>query len=64
MPYLHSLDLRREMPEELNATDHWNSVKSFIFYKRSSEVAVNNWEEQELALLLYTFFRCVFRGCN
>ncbi len=49
--YLHSLDLRREMQEGLNVIENWNSVNSFIFYGRSSEIATNNREEQEIAVL-------------
>ncbi len=49
--FLHSLELRREIHEELNVIENWNSANSFIFYARSSEIATNNREEQEIAVL-------------
>ena len=49
--FLHSIDLRREIQEGLNVIENWNSANSFIFYGRSSEIATNNREEQEIAML-------------
>ena len=49
--FLHSIDLRREIQEGLNVIENWNSANSFIFYGRSSEIATNNREEQEIAVL-------------
>jgi TnpA family transposase len=49
--FLHSLELRREIHEGLNVIENWNSANSFIFYGRSSEIATNNREEQEMAVL-------------
>ena len=49
--FLHSPDLRREMHEGLNVIENWNSANSFIFYGRSSEIATNDREEQEMAVL-------------
>jgi TnpA family transposase len=49
--FLHSPELRREIQEGLNVIENWNSANSFIFYGRSSEIATNNREEQEMAVL-------------
>lgn len=49
--FLHSLELRREIHEGLNVIENWNSANSFIFYGRSSEIATNNREDQEMAVL-------------
>ena len=49
--YLRSLELRREIHEGLNVVEHWNSVNTFIFYGRSSEIATNRREDQEIAML-------------
>jgi TnpA family transposase len=49
--FLHSIELRREIHEGLNVVENWNSANSFIFYGRSSEIATNNREDQEIAVL-------------
>lgn len=49
--FLHSLELRREIQEGLNVIENWNSANSFIFYGRSSQIATNNRDEQEIAVL-------------
>jgi len=49
--FLYSLELRREIQEGLNVIENWNSANSFIFYGRSSEIATNNRDEQEIAVL-------------
>jgi len=49
--YLHSPELRREIHEGLNVIETWNSVNSFIFYGRSSEIATNNRQAQEISVL-------------
>jgi TnpA family transposase len=49
--YLHSLELRREIQEGLNVVENWNSANSFIFYGRSSEIATNDRQAQEISVL-------------
>lgn len=49
--FLHSLELRREIHEGLNVIENWNSANGFIFYGRGSEIATNNREDQEIAVL-------------
>ena len=43
--YLQSKPLRREIHEELNVVENWNTANSFIFYGKG-EVASNRFAEQ------------------
>ncbi|MGC1951140.1 MAG: Tn3 family transposase [Gammaproteobacteria bacterium] len=49
--YLHSEELRQEIQEGLNVVENWNSANDFIWYGKGGEVATNNREEQERAIL-------------
>ncbi|NNJ12344.1 Tn3 family transposase, partial [Chloroflexales bacterium ZM16-3] len=49
--YLQSEALRREIHEGLNVIESWNGANSFVFYGRGGEIATNQHEDQELALL-------------
>jgi TnpA family transposase len=49
--YLQSEALRREINEGLNVVESWNNANSFIFYGKSSEIATNRLEDQEVAVL-------------
>ena len=49
--YLNSLEMRREIHEGLCVIENWNSANNFIFFARSSEIATNNREAQEIAVL-------------
>ncbi len=49
--YLQSEALRREINEGLNVVENWNNANSFIFYGKSSEIATNRLEDQEVAVL-------------
>jgi hypothetical protein len=48
---LRFLALRREIQEDLNVIEHWNSVNDFILFGKSSEIATNRREDQELTTL-------------
>jgi len=48
---LRFLALRREIQEGLNVIEHWNSVNDFILFGKSSEIATNRREDQELTML-------------
>ena len=49
--YLQKEELRQEIHEGLNVVERWNSANSFIFYGKSSEIATNRLEDQEIAVL-------------
>lgn len=49
--YLHSEALRQEIQEGLNVVENWNSANDFIWYGKGGEIATNNREEQEIAIL-------------
>lgn len=49
--YLHSEALRREIEEGLNVIENWNSANGFIFFGKGGEIATNQREDQELAIL-------------
>jgi TnpA family transposase len=49
--YLRFPALRREIQEGLNVIEHWNSVNDFILFGKSSEIATNRREDQELTML-------------
>ncbi|NDI36290.1 Tn3 family transposase [Chengkuizengella sediminis] len=47
--YLYSEEIRREIHEGLNTVEHWNSVNSYIFYGKNSEIRSNSIEDQEVS---------------
>jgi TnpA family transposase len=49
--YLHDKTVRQEVQGGLNVIENWNSANSFIYFGKSGEIASNNPEEQELAVL-------------
>src|SRR6266567_6160254 len=49
--YLNSEALRQEIEEGLNVIENWNSANDFIWYGKGGEIATNNKEEQEIAIL-------------
>ncbi len=49
--YLNSEALRQEIEEGLNVIENWNGANNFIWYGKGGEIAVNNKEDQELAIL-------------
>jgi len=49
--YLHSEALRQEIEEGLNVIENWNSANDFIWYGKGGEIATNNREDQEIAIL-------------
>ena len=49
--YLSSAALRQEIEEGLNVIENWNSANDFIWYGKGGEIATNNKEEQEIAVL-------------
>jgi hypothetical protein len=44
-------ELRREIHEGLNVVENWNSANGFIFYGRAGELATNQREDAEVAML-------------
>jgi TnpA family transposase len=49
--YLRSPALRREINEGLNVIENWNSANDFILFGKSSEIASNRRDDQELTML-------------
>ena len=49
--YLRSEALRREINEGLNVVENWNSANDFILFGKSSEIASNRRDDQELTML-------------
>jgi TnpA family transposase len=49
--YLDSLELRKEIHSGLNIVENWNSVNSFIFYGKKSEINSKSRDEQEYSML-------------
>ena len=49
--YLNSEALRQEIEEGLNVIENWNSANDFIWYGKGGEIATNNKEDQERAIL-------------
>lgn len=49
--YLMSEELRIEIHEALNVVERLNSIMSFIFYGRLSEISTNKTEDQELSVV-------------
>jgi len=49
--YLYSEALRQEIEEGLNVIENWNSANDFIWYGKGGEIATNNRDEQERAIL-------------
>lgn len=49
--YLSSIELRQEIHSGLNIVENWNSLNDFIFYGKKSEIASNNYDEQEYSML-------------
>ena len=49
--YLGSKELRHEIQEGLNVIENWNSANDFAWYGKGGELAVNNREDQEIAIL-------------
>ncbi len=49
--YLNSEALRQEIQEGLNVVENWNSANGFIWYGKGGEIAVNDREDQTIAIL-------------
>ncbi|MFD0769144.1 Tn3 family transposase [Bacillus sp. CGMCC 1.60114] len=49
--YLHFEEVRREIHEGLNTVEQWNSVNSYIFYGKNSEIRFNSLDDQEVSTL-------------
>ena len=49
--YLHSEALRQEIHEGLNVVERWNGANNFILYGKSSEIATNSLDEQQVTVL-------------
>lgn len=43
--------MRQEIEEGLNVIENWNSANDFIWYGKGGEIATNNKEDQETAIL-------------
>lgn len=48
---LNSEALRQEKQEGLNVVENWNSANDFVWYGKGGEIATNNRDEQEIAIL-------------
>lgn len=58
--YLMHRSVRREIQEGLNVVESWNSGNSFVFYGKRGEVATNDPDAQEIAVLsLHLLQACV-----
>ena len=64
--------LRQEIQEGLNVIENWNSANDFAWYGKGGEIAVNNREDQEIAILslhllqiclVYIITPCWYRRC-
>ena len=49
--YLESEEMRQEINTGLNVVERWNGVNGFIYFGKSGEMATNNLEDQEIAVL-------------
>jgi TnpA family transposase len=49
--YLNSETVRQEIQEGLNVVENWNGANSFTWLGKGGEIAVNNKEDQEIAIL-------------
>lgn len=49
--YLESEEMRQEINTGLNVVERWNGVNGFIHFGKSGEMATNNLEDQEIAVL-------------
>lgn len=49
--YLHDEAVQREVQAGMNVIENWNSANGFVYYGKGGEIATNNQEEQETAIL-------------
>jgi TnpA family transposase len=49
--YLHDEAVQREVQAGMCVIENWNSANSFVYYGKGGEIATNNREEQETAIL-------------
>lgn len=50
-PRYRSRELQREINSGLNVVESWNSANSVIYYGKTSEIASNRRDEQEMSVL-------------